>query len=128
MQLSAYLLKESLESSGLLGDPFLAALPEAQQDAGVMNPFRELAPPPTPAPPPPVPVAVVPHREPLEGWKLEGVLFGPGHVAIVRNGEQSMSLRVGDRLEDWTVSRIQPNAVHLKRGGATKTLALPSTF
>lgn len=131
MQLSAYLLSKSLDDSGLLGDPFAQLHPLALEGAGVLNPFRELeieptpGPPPTPPPPPPPPAEPV---APLQGWKLEGVLFGPGHEAIVSNGAMSLNLRVGDLLEDWTVTRIEPNAITLTRDGRKKRLTLPETF
>lgn len=129
MQLSAYLLSKSLDDSGLLGDPFGGLHPRALEGAGVSNPFRKLVPDPPPAPPPPPlpPVSVEP-TAPLQGWKLEGVLFGPGHEAIVSNGQVTLNLRIGDPLEDWTVTKIEPNAITLRRHGRKQRLTLPESF
>lgn len=142
MQVSAYLLEKAPEDMSLLGDAFKEHYPAAQLEAGVVNPFKSLMPEPTPAPftqvpevpavpdtPDLAPAAAPPVKDPLAGWRLEGILVGPGDIAVVRpHGGSSVSVRMGEEVEGWTVVSIRQDSVVLRNGDASRTLSLPTSL
>lgn len=141
IRMSAYLLNKALPDVPVFGDGLGSELERAQDDTGVHDPFRELASlgtgamaarapslPPTLGVPTPhvAPESVAPKRDELAAWKLEGVLYGPGNMAIVRKRQQpSISVRVGDTLEGWRIAKINPRAVYLTKGTHHAELSLP---
>lgn len=143
IKMSAYLLDKPLADIPLFGDGLVQEMASAQSRMGVADPFVDLVPdvlpmassaslppltrlPRTVQPPalPPMPV-----RKPapgLEGWRLEGILYGPGDVAIVRKeGRPSITVRVGDALDGWRITQIKPTSVLFAKGARRDRLSLP---
>lgn len=142
IKMSAYMLDKPLPDTPLFGDGLVQEMASAQSAMGVADPFVSLVPdlpplaataslPPLaalpPAAPPPLPAAPVRQVETgLEGWKLEGILYGPGDMAIVRKaGQAATTVRVGDELDGWRITRIKPNTVLLAKGSRREHLSLP---
>lgn len=142
IKMSAYLLDKPLPDIPLFADGLVQQMASAQTTTGVADPFVDLVPdlPPLAATPS-VPVAVVPRtaeppaipalpvqrpRPALDGWRLEGILYGPGDMAIVRKeGKPSMTVRVGDELDGWRITQIKPDTVLLAKGSHRERLSLP---
>lgn len=141
IRMSAYLLNKALPDVPVFGAGLGSELEKAQDDTGVHDPFCELAsvgsgamaaraPSRSPTLSGPsaheTPEPVPSKRDELAAWKLEGVLYGPGNMAIVRKSQQpSISVRVGDTLEGWRIARIKPRAVYLTKGMHHAELSLP---
>lgn len=148
VKMSAYLLDKPLPDIPLFADGLVQEMASAQTTMGVVDPFVDLVPdlPPlaaTPsgpplaslpltaaprAPLPAIPAPPAPRRAPgLEGWHLEGILYGPGDVAIVRKeGKPAMTVRVGDELDGWRITQIKPSTVLLAKGSHRERLSLPA--
>ncbi|WP_020179427.1 hypothetical protein [Methylopila sp. M107] len=92
---------------------------DAFRDAPLFTPSRTRPPPPPPpvvaeAPPPPPPAEAPPPEPPT--LKLAGIVEGPdGAVAFVaKEGEETVEqLRLGDQVDGWLVSTIEPSALKL---------------
>lgn len=134
--LSAYLLEKSPQFP-VGGANYEKWLSEAQAKGGVANPFLDLVDttppvlipaivslPSLPIPGTPEPVAT---PDPITAWKVEGILTGPGRVAIVSNGAVTKNLQIGDTLEGWRVQAINSEAVVLVEGRKRRTLTFPKT-
>ncbi len=66
-------------------------------------------------------------REPvteLENWKLLGTSTGKRSLALVSVNGQSNLLAVGESLQGWELSEIQPQSTQWKSGGKTLTLTM----
>ncbi|HEY9856133.1 MAG TPA: hypothetical protein V6D05_10370 [Stenomitos sp.] len=142
IKMSAYLLDKPLPDTPLFGDGLAQQMASDQTTMGVADPFVSLVPdlppiaataslPPIASVPPAAPPSVPspPVRKPvsgLEGWRLEGILYGPGDMAIVRKeGRLSMTVRVGDELDGWRITQIKPTTVLLAKGTQRERLSLP---
>lgn len=145
VKMSAYLLDKPLPDIPLFADGLIQQMASVQNTTGVADPFVDLVPdlPPLAATPsvpmlsgildpanvPPA-MPALPVRKPvpvLEGWHLEGILYGPGDMAIVRKeGRPSMTVRVGDELDGWRITQIKPNTVLIAKGAHRDRLSLPA--
>ena len=113
-----------MHAGAAAGEPSLATL-DATRSRPLFAPSRRPPPPPpeivgvTPPPAPPAP----PPR-----LQLSGVIVGSGkRLAIVTNLDQSktFSVEIGNQIEGWTVARVNPRGITLKRDDRVVTVELP---